>query len=62
MRCGETNEGVASMTNANTESSLVVEFKKEIAKMRERSIGPTEADARNTRSIAGWPTLAPQPP
>ena len=35
MRCGETNEGVASMTNANTES-LVVEFKKEVAKMRER--------------------------
>jgi hypothetical protein len=35
MRCVETNEGVASMTNANTES-LVVEFKKEVAKMRER--------------------------
>jgi hypothetical protein len=35
MRCGGTNEGVASMTNANTES-LVVEFKKEVAKMRER--------------------------
>jgi len=35
MRCGETNEGVASMTNAKTES-LVVEFKKEVAKMRER--------------------------
>ena len=35
MRCGETNEGVVSMTNANTES-LVIEFKKEVAKMRER--------------------------
>jgi hypothetical protein len=35
MRCEETNEGVISMTNANTES-LVVEFKKEVAKMRER--------------------------
>jgi hypothetical protein len=34
-RCGETNEGVRSMTNPNHES-LVVEFKKEVAKMRER--------------------------
>ena len=34
MRC-EINEEVASMTNANTES-LVVEFKKQVANMRER--------------------------
>jgi hypothetical protein len=36
MRCEGTNEGVASMTNLNTES-LVVEFKKEVAKIRERA-------------------------
>jgi hypothetical protein len=36
MRCGETKRGIVSMTNANTES-LVVEFKKEVAKMRERA-------------------------
>jgi hypothetical protein len=35
MHFGETNEGVASMTKANTES-LILEFKKEVAKMRER--------------------------
>ena len=35
MRCEKTNEGVIFMTNANTES-LVVEFKKEVATMRER--------------------------
>ena len=35
MRCGKTNRGVASMSNANT-GSLVVEFKKKVAKIRER--------------------------
>ena len=44
MRCGETNERVASMTNANTKS-LIFEFKKEVAKMREREATDLEIQA-----------------